>query len=150
MPTYNVAASPGIPARGQANIAVIKQIVDFDALYKTVDAFGNIVWNKPVAADVVNVLNVNANTQILYFGARCINAPTFTAVGSLLTVTFGASSGTIAGTFDQTATAGSLKPATVTAGLVAVGTALTATMTTITTMVALGKWEFYAVFADLN
>ena len=72
------------------------------------------------------------------------------ALGTALTVTFGATTGTIAGTFDQTTTLGALKPATVTAGLLAAATDLTATLTTITTCTLLGKWEFYAVIADLN
>ena len=146
MPTYDVAPSTGVALRGSTRVSVLKNVIDFDALYKTTDAFGVVTWNKPIAADIVKTHKVKAGSIVLAYGAKCLTAP----AGTALTVTFGATTGTIAGTFTQTAALGSVNAATVTAGVLSAATDLTATLTTITTCTALGKWEFYAVVADLN
>jgi hypothetical protein len=138
MATYDkTTGNAGVPRVGSSSVYRVKNIIDL----LTANSGGAFV-----AADVIKTLNIPANSQVLYYGVRCLRAP----AGTALTVTFGASSGTIAGTFAQTATLGSLNPATVTAGLLAADTSLNVTMTTMTTVTDPGKYEFYAVVADLN
>lgn len=138
MATLDKTNGTGIPLSGTTSVYVIRNIIDL----LLASAAGAAV----VAADVIKALNIPAGSQILAYGVRCLRAP----VGTTLVATFSGTSGTIAGTIAETIALGDLKPATLTAALLKDATALQLTMTTMTAITDPGKYEFYAVVADLN